>query len=120
MLTRGSAKAKRVRDHIRRASDKTRGLGEFRSLALLAHRCPHRQAALTMQAVKRATTSILYIAGSENRQRSMNETRVGSPKVCFSRDSSLVYGMRRDSRVKRLATARADSSFEAHLRRTSG
>ena len=49
-----------------------------------AHRCPHRQAALTMQAVKRATTSILYIAGSENRPRSMSESRPGVPQFVFS------------------------------------
>ena len=34
----------------------------------------------------------------KNRLESMDETRRQSPKVCFSRDSSLVYGFRRDSR----------------------
>jgi hypothetical protein len=36
--------------------------------------------------------------GLQNRPRSMTETRVKSPKVCFSADSYLVYGIRRDSR----------------------
>ena len=40
---------------------------------------------LIAQAVNRATTSILCIAGSENRARSMNETHVKSPKFVFSR-----------------------------------
>jgi len=39
----------------------------------------------------------VHRTGSENRQRSMNETRARSPKVCFSRDSYLVYKRRRDS-----------------------
>ena len=64
-------------------------------------RWPHRQTTLTAQAVNRATTRILYIAGSKNRlknrPRSMSETRVKSPKLCFLDDSSLVYGIRRDS-----------------------
>jgi hypothetical protein len=36
--------------------------------------------------------------GLQNRPRSMNETRVKSPKVCFLADLYLVYGIRRDSR----------------------
>ncbi len=52
---------------------------------------------LIAQAVNRATTSILCIAGSENRERSMNETHVKSPNVCFFTDSYLVYPMWRDS-----------------------
>ena len=83
----------------------------------------------------------VHRTGSENRPQSMNETRARSPKVCFSRDSYLVYEGRRDSRKDfwprsvtlrceptgparsgrpdeklrepRRATALADSSFEA-------
>ena len=60
-----------------------------------------------MQAAMRATTSIRFIAGSKkreknrqkNRPQSMSETQARSPKVCFFRDSPLVYGKRRDSRL---------------------
>jgi hypothetical protein len=41
----------------------------------------------------------------QNRRQSMNETRVKSPKVCFSADSYLVYGIRRDSRCHFLCTS---------------
>jgi len=51
----------------------------------------------------RAMISILFIAGSKNRRKnrpqSMSETQARSPKVCFFRDSPLVYGKRRDSRL---------------------
>jgi hypothetical protein len=49
--------------------------------------------------------------GLQNRPRSMNETRAKSPKVCFSADSYLVYGIRRDSvegdRIERVFAGRA-------------
>src|ERR1700728_347871 len=66
------------------------------------HRWPSRHATLTAQAVERQATSILVIGGSKNRRKknraqSMNEPRAKSPKVCFFRDSYLVYGIRRDS-----------------------
>jgi hypothetical protein len=44
--------------------------------------------------------------GLQNRPRSMNETRVKSPKVCFSADSYLVYGSRRDSRRRHVSVGR--------------
>jgi hypothetical protein len=66
----------------------------------------HRQATLTAQAARSATTSSLCIAGSENRTRSMNETRAGSPEVCFFSDSYLVYGKRRDSLATRAVANR--------------
>jgi hypothetical protein len=60
---------------------------------------------LTMQAIKRATTSILYIAGSKNRSKkrtgSMSRVAAEGPKDCFFRDSYLVYRWRRDSREAR-------------------
>ena len=43
--------------------------------------------------------------GLQNRPRSMNETQVKSPKVCFSADSYLVYGIWRDSRRRVSAMA---------------
>jgi len=61
-------------------------------------RWPHRHATLIAQAAKSTKKRALCIAVSENRPQSMNETQVRSPKVCFSRDSYLVYGIRRDSR----------------------
>jgi hypothetical protein len=73
---------------------------------------------LTAQAVNRATISILYIAGSKNRGRSMNETHIKSPKVCFSADSYLVYGKRRDSRMS-LRPAHAPSFSPRHRVRVS-
>ena len=66
---------------------------------------------LTKQAVKRATTSILSIAASENRfknrSQSMNETQDQSPKDCFSRDSYLIYKTLRDSLPRRTRVRRA-------------
>src|SRR5579862_9861135 len=56
---------------------------------------------LTAHAVTRAATSIAFIGRSrnlrKNRPQSMDETQVLSPNVCFSPDSYLVYGIRRDS-----------------------
>jgi hypothetical protein len=56
---------------------------------------------LSAQAVTKTATSNLFIAGSnkagKNRPQSMNETQLKSPKLCFSADSYLVYGIRRDS-----------------------
>jgi hypothetical protein len=61
---------------------------------------------LTAHAATRTATSILIIAGSENRLKnrpqSMDETQARSPKFCFSPDSSLVYGIRRDSRMTKI------------------
>jgi hypothetical protein len=87
---------------------------------------------LTAQAVRRTATSILLIAGSKdhlwnraacrmsrlkNRLRSMAETRLKSPKICFSADSYLVYGIRRDSRLTKIggesvARVRAKSAWD--------
>jgi hypothetical protein len=74
-------------------------------LSVPAHRWLSRQAMLTKQADIRATTSILYIAGSENRQRSMSRVSAESPKVCFCRDSYLVYEKRRDSPLAKRGAA---------------
>jgi hypothetical protein len=49
---------------------------------------------LTAQAVSRAATSIAFIGSSKNRIWSLNESQAESPKVCFFRDSYLVYGWR--------------------------
>jgi hypothetical protein len=65
----------------------------------------NRQAALTKQAVIKAATSTLTMTGPKNRPKSrpknrpwsMNETQPGSPKLCFSADSYLVYGIWGDS-----------------------
>jgi hypothetical protein len=55
--------------------------------------------------------------GLQNRPRSMTETRVKSPKVCFLADSYLVYGIRRDSRRRFAVMAESLRSSERRPRR---
>jgi hypothetical protein len=74
---------------------------------------------LTAHAVTKAATSNLFIAGSnkagKNRVQSMDESQVKSPKLCFSADSYLVYGIRRDSRVPLSLSCRAQAGHPVLL-----